>query len=132
MAAGAASEASSAPVSPGTAGPRAAGRACSDGRYLRETALEADLGCAQANPEETASLLEKQRRVLTALETLSPGERQAIELAFFQGFTHSELAAKLGQPLGTVKSRIRQALLKLRDALSPGFEKPGYPPCEAP
>ena len=52
-----------------------------------------------------------------ALAELAPGERQAIEAAFFSGLTHAEAAARLDQPLGTVKTRIRSGLLKLRRVL---------------
>lgn len=57
--------------------------------------------------------------VLKALGSLSPDQRRAIELAYFDGLTHVEIAEKLGIPLGTVKSRLRLALDKLRAALSP-------------
>ena len=52
-----------------------------------------------------------------ALETLSEGERTAIELAYFAGYTYRQVAAVLDQPEGTVKSRIRSGLMRLRDRL---------------
>jgi len=52
-----------------------------------------------------------------ALKTLSPAERQTIETAFFGELTYSETAARLDQPVGTVKTRVRSALAKLRQAL---------------
>ena len=53
----------------------------------------------------------------TALGRLSPEQRQAVNLSFFGGLTHREIAEQLGAPLGTVKTRIRQALIRLRDSL---------------
>jgi RNA polymerase sigma-70 factor (ECF subfamily) len=54
------------------------------------------------------------------MQDLSEEQRQAIELSFFSGMTHSELAERLGQPLGTVKTRIRLGMMKLRTALGAG------------
>ena len=53
-----------------------------------------------------------------ALTVLKPEERQAIETAFFSELTYCEVAARLRQPLGTVKSRIRSGLRKLRQVLA--------------
>jgi RNA polymerase sigma-70 factor (ECF subfamily) len=60
---------------------------------------------------------EQGRALRAAVAQLTPYEREAIEAAFFRGLTHAEAAAHLGQPLGTVKTRIRSALHKLRHAL---------------
>ena len=57
-------------------------------------------------------------KVRAAVEHLPPEQRQPLELAFFQGLTHSEIASKTGEPLGTIKTRIRTALLALRKALA--------------
>src|SRR5204862_8218110 len=60
-----------------------------------------------------------------ALATLTPNERQAIETTFFGGLTHAEAAARLNQPLGTIKTRIRSGLHKLRRALAAGNQRVG-------
>lgn len=64
-----------------------------------------------------AELNEDRGRVRAALDQVTPDQRQAIELAFFNDFTHEEIAARLSTPLGTVKARIRRGLLKLREIL---------------
>jgi RNA polymerase sigma-70 factor (ECF subfamily) len=57
------------------------------------------------------------REVQAAMQSLQPEQREAIELAYWYGYSHSELAARLGQPLGTVKTRIRMGMMKLRTQL---------------
>jgi RNA polymerase sigma-70 factor (ECF subfamily) len=54
---------------------------------------------------------------LSVLATLSPSDRRLLELAFYDGYSHSELAALLNVPLGTVKTRIRMSLLRMRRSL---------------
>jgi RNA polymerase sigma-70 factor (ECF subfamily) len=67
---------------------------------------------------QQACLFEEQSRLLRhALEVLTPGERNAIETAFFSELTYEQTARQLHQPLGTVKTRIRSGLGKLREAL---------------
>lgn len=73
-------------------------------------------------PEESADRALKSRRIGAALEALTPGQRRAIELAYFEGLSHSEIASTLSAPLGTVKTRIRQGLVILRQRLGAQFE----------
>jgi RNA polymerase sigma-70 factor (ECF subfamily) len=60
-------------------------------------------------------LRERQSEVRSALSEVSPEQRQALELSYFSGLTHEQIAARLGAPLGTVKARIRRGLLRLRE-----------------
>ena len=64
---------------------------------------------------DTANKKDEAAHVRSLLNNLPEDQRQAIELAFFGHRTHHEIAAQLGQPLGTVKARIRRGLLKLRE-----------------
>jgi RNA polymerase sigma-70 factor, ECF subfamily len=56
-------------------------------------------------------------RVRATVQTLPPDQKQAIELAFFGGMTHQEIAETLGEPLGTIKARIRRGMIKLKESL---------------
>ncbi len=70
------------------------------------------------NLEEDAGRKLTIEKIRDALAGMPPEQRKAIELAFFEGLTHSEVAAKTGEPLGTVKTRIRTALQTLREVLA--------------
>ncbi|HYD74167.1 MAG TPA: sigma-70 family RNA polymerase sigma factor [Candidatus Binatia bacterium] len=71
-----------------------------------------------ADPQDVAALKEQGEALRAALALLNGAERQAIEATFFAGLTHAEAASRLNQPLGTIKTRIRSALHKLRQALA--------------
>ena len=60
------------------------------------------------------------QRVRSALGSLTAVQREALELAYFGGYTHSEVAAMLDLPIGTAKTRIRDGLIRLRDTMGVG------------
>jgi len=66
-----------------------------------------------AGEAERSQAMQKVRGVLNQMP---PAQRSALEMAYFQGLTHTEIASKTGEPLGTVKTRIRSGLLALRKA----------------
>ena len=70
---------------------------------------------------DTAEKNDEAARVRSVLNNLPSEQREAIELAFFGDLTHHEIAARLGEPLGTIKARIRRGLLKLRERLGTGL-----------
>ena len=88
-------------------------------RRTRELPVEAAEDAASEHPApETETILEQRRRLIrAAMGTLAPEQRAPIELAFFSGMSHSEVAEALGAPLGTIKTRIRMGMQKLRKAL---------------
>jgi RNA polymerase sigma-70 factor, ECF subfamily len=92
-------------------------RACK--KELSGQPLECLISIADDSPsaEETLARNGRNGDIRSALESLSWIQREAIELSFYSGLTHAEIAAKLRQPLGTVKSHIRIGMLRLRDRL---------------
>jgi RNA polymerase sigma-70 factor (ECF subfamily) len=85
-------------------------RAREEREAFRSPSIDLDL-------EREVMQLTEAETIRTALGTLAEGEREAIELAYFGGHTYREVATILEQPEGTVKSRIRAGLLRLRAAL---------------
>src|SRR5271166_5307258 len=68
---------------------------------------------------DAVASVETSKLVREAIEELSKDQRQVIELAFFSSMTQTEIAERLNEPLGTIKARIRRAMMKLRDVISP-------------
>lgn len=83
----------------------------------RTAEVDMELEVAPDDVDHEAWLNLRRDRVHAAIAQLTEPQRTALELAFFAGLTHVEVAERLGIPLGTAKTRIRTALLKLRDAL---------------
>jgi len=103
---------------------RAIDRLRFDSRKKRRQGSEIPPSEIAPDPRDVIELREQTESLLAALATLTPNERQAIETTFFAGLTHAEAAARLKQPLGTIKTRIRSALHKLRNALTVERVKP--------
>ncbi len=99
------------------------------GRRSRATeaaAAEAPAGPAAMGsgfPGPASGVLEEERRqaVTRALATLAPPQRVAIELAYYEGLSQSEIAERLAEPLGTIKTRMRLGMQKLREMLRPYY-----------
>jgi RNA polymerase sigma-70 factor (ECF subfamily) len=81
------------------------------------TTSQASMVDESPRPDQQASAGQQRQIVRQALQTLQPEYRQCIERAYYDGMSHSEIAAALNKPLGTVKTYIRQGLLRLRDTL---------------
>ena len=86
-----------------------------------EPAVTPEPEASEASPEEQTADGERRKRVQRVLRELPPEQREVVELAFFGGLTHAELAERLREPLGTIKSRIRMGLIRLRGLI----EEPG-------
>lgn len=78
----------------------------------------ADTSSTGHDPHSSAEATERHEIVVAAMATLPAEQRETIELAYFGGLSQSEIAERMGQPLGTVKTRVRLALEKLRERLS--------------
>jgi len=83
----------------------------------REAPLEAVVGSASSAGTD-ALMSAEANEVLAALEELEPAQREVIRLSYYEGLSHSSIATKLGTPLGTVKSRLREGVTQLRRILA--------------
>ena len=103
---------------------RARGRRVATTTHTQETIDRvSSSGARGGEAERSLDTVIRRKRITEALAGLSPGQRGALELAYYEGFSHSEIAAKLGEPLGTVKTWIRQGLLTLRENLGRHFDE---------
>ena len=84
---------------------------------LRERAEQSLVQERDESSAEEPALRERSAIVRSALQQIPQEQREALELAFFGGLTHEQIADRLTIPLGTIKARIRRGLLKLRDVL---------------
>ncbi|HXV14273.1 MAG TPA: sigma-70 family RNA polymerase sigma factor [Candidatus Krumholzibacteria bacterium] len=84
----------------------------------REAPLEAVAGSASGAGGESVTNSAEANEVLAALEQLEPAYREVIRLSYYEGLSHSNIATKLGTPLGTVKSRLREGVTQLRRILA--------------
>lgn len=75
-------------------------------------------GAPRRLPDDDAALNETGRQVRAALESLPAEQREVLEIAYFEGLSQSEIAERLAAPLGTVKTRMRQGMIKLKTMLS--------------
>jgi RNA polymerase sigma-70 factor, ECF subfamily len=104
---------------------RAIDRLRFEGRKKRNDAGDVQpLAEVAADPRDLLELREQGESLRAALAVLTRDERQAIETTFFAGLTHAEAALQLNQPLGTIKTRIRSGLHKLRHKLAAEAGKP--------
>jgi len=87
-------------------------------RRRPETDIEDVIVAVDTRLEQTTDRNMTIAKIRTAVERLPVEQRKPLEMAFFEGLTHSEIAGKTGEPLGTIKTRIRSALLTLRKALA--------------
>ena len=93
------------------------GCATVDAPAIDLSGVEAGPAISIQTPEAAVLDAERRRTLTDALAGLPAEQRRLIEAAFFEGYTHSELAQRLGLPLGTVKTRIRMGMIAIRKRL---------------
>jgi len=100
---------------------RAVDRVRSEQAYrVRQVHDAAAVTLPPPSPEDSAVADEERQRAISAMATLSAPQREVLELAFYDGLTHMQIADQLGVALGTVKTRIRDGLIRLRTATGAG------------
>jgi RNA polymerase sigma-70 factor, ECF subfamily len=88
-------------------------------RRTTDEELQPDTGGTSANIETAAAQNQLMAKVNKFIADLPSNQRAALELAYFQGLTHSEIAQKTGEPLGTIKTRLRSAIESIKKGLRP-------------
>ncbi len=94
-----------------------------EGRSVDLSAVDFSLIADSPDPEDEVDIVLQGQRLRHALNALPPEQRQALQLAYFGGLTTKQIAERLGEPQGTIKTRIRLALLKLRRELEQASAK---------